>query len=323
MPLHQQSKIIKNKNVTKLRNNQAEAEIYNSVAGIHNYHVKGKNGVYFSPFAEASWCEKYRDKYFPNIARHLLTLGGEWACLPFGHSKHDAEHHGYGSNQDWQIIDQNDDRITLEIEYPSAHVIHSLKREISLDNITGALNISLEIKARHACTLPIGLHPIFRIPTGNAPLKITPPKFLKCASAPQSIALKDSQIEQATIIEQNETIWNNIKQLNGEELIQAWQTNGEITLHYPDENFDVVMRWDEQDLPHCLFWIANPGLTDFPLGKGFTAIGIEPTSSFFDNTQLAAKFASKYRLEDVQFGTKLSPDKLWKTNYQIICIEHL
>ncbi len=307
-----------NTNVIKLQNRKASVDVFTEGASLHNYCYRSEGGETFKPFAEAVWQEEHLTTIKENTPRHLQLIGGEWPCVPFGTTENDHAHHGYGSDHEWRVEQKTTDTLSLSIDYPLSHNIKRLTRGIKLCPNTGDLELSLEIVSRTDCRMPVGLHPIFKLPQENNTLHIVPPKFKSGSSAPSDILPKTSKVKPSTMITLNSELWDTAYSL-GETLIQIWQTNGKIELQYLKDKFTVHMTWNEDDFPHCLFWIASPGLNKNPLGGGFTGIGVEPTHSFFDKNDLADQYSSLHKINDNNFGVELWGNVTWRTDYRIGC----
>jgi len=302
-----------------LSNDRARAELFCSGAGIHNYSFLRKDGRYFQPLAEASWLNEYRDFSRPDVPRHLQLIGGEFPCIPFGSTRLDADHHGYGCNNIWQVEERTESLAVLSIQYPNDHVVERVRRTVELEEDTGALKFRLEVFARTDCRLPIGVHPIFRLPPDTNDLRIIPPGFERGGFAPDGLRSGAVPMSRPVLeVDRQSPLWDSTADLDST-LIQLWNTDGEITLTYPAERCAATLSWDRHKLPHCLLWIANPDLTDFPGGDGFVGLGIEPTNSFFDANDQAARYGELHKLDPQTFGAAIGAGGYWSTNYQIKC----
>jgi len=304
--------------IIHLSTDKAQLDVFLSGAGIHNYLVKAETGNVLKPFAEATWQDDFLYNAHPNVDRHLQVLGGEWPCVPFGSTAHDSAHHGYCSNNDWQIRNQTANTVTLYIDYPQNHKIKRVTRVVELCDVSNNLIISLQIEARQRCRIPVGIHPIFHLPKAKGGMRIIPPKFTSGSSAPTETAPEASQLEASIPIQHDSPIWENIN-TSGEELIQIWQTDGKVEIFYPLDEYAVELIWNSSDLPHCLFWVANSGLQNLPIGDGFVGLGVEPTNSFFDSNDKAHLFSDLHNLPESQLGVEIIPDKVWETKYTIGC----
>ena len=122
------------------------------------------NGRKFSPMAEADWSGKIDPEAVPDVSPHLAELGGEWPCVPFGTSPSDPQHHGFCSNARWDLDETDGSAARFSIAYPEGHDIASVRRDIKLSDEHLSVTLELEITPARDCLLPLGLHPIFRIP---------------------------------------------------------------------------------------------------------------------------------------------------------------
>ena len=244
-------------------------------------------GRLFSPFAEAPWQDDYLDHPHQDYPRHLQLLGGEWACVPFGSSHHDPAHHGYGTDHKWQVLAQENNAITLGIEYPDQHMIKNLRRTISGVDGQAAIDLTLTLNPRKTGLLPIGLHPIFKL---TEDLNIHVSKQAKGLTFPRVFednisCLTPNKSFNADGFCPSDHGMVNIFQTPcsvHEELVQIMNAEGEITLNYSQERTAIRLTWDAHLLPHCLLWISNKGRRTPPWNNQFQGIGVEPINSFFD-----------------------------------------
>lgn len=299
-----------------LSTGHASVDIFACGASVHNYAVSQAGGSIFKPFAEAPWLDQYRDSQETKAPRHLQLLGGEFPCVPFGTTMLDTAHHGYCVDHDWRVTEQSDNAATFEIDYPESHIVRSLKRSVKLDPQSGALNFTLDINARKSGTLSVGIHPIFKIADD---MQISLPDFDRGASAPWTIDENDRrQLAAGASIGQSSLFWKNIGTAHSE-LLQIWHVKGGVSVHYPSEHSSVSLNWNQNHLPHCLFWLANPGLRTQGLGNGFTGLGVEPTHSFFDKNDRANDHFPLHQNAPNHFGIHLNAGQVWTTSYQISC----
>lgn len=298
----------------QIRSAHAEAEIFPVGGALHHlaFHLPGGRTV--RPLAEAHW----HHGGINDVPRHIRYLGGEWPCVPFGTTENDPAHHGYGTDHDWQLIEQGEDTAFLAIDYPDGHNVRRLERRITLSADTAAVDLSLTIHVNTACRLPIGLHPIFHLPRNPGELRILPGSFDHARTAAKEFSPKNSVLAAGTPMTQDGSLtrkdggqtnlFENISEL-GEELVQLFDVTGSMRLEYPKAGFATILSWDTKDLPNCLFWIANPGLADRTPAPHFGGLGVEPVASYFDRNDLEAGN-----------GVDLTPDTPWSTHYRIECV---
>ncbi|AUG51466.1 hypothetical protein [Thalassospira marina] len=298
-------------------NRFAELDIFATGAALHHarFHLPGGKTV--SPMAEASWHETGLE----GAAGHIQTIGGEWPCVPFGTTAHDKHHHGFGSDMPWQVLAQDDDSILLGITYPAGHKVKKLERRIRLLTDRPAIECALHIYVNEDCVLPIGLHPIFRLPQEEDAFAIHAHQHGRVMTAPQDIAPRDSKLAAHEVASetgqvrrkdgQSSNIWRQTVQL-GEEIIAISDSEGHMRLDYVAEGFCADLRWDAKDFPNCLIWVANPGLQAISPAPHFQGIGIEPVNSYFDRNDLAPD-------AELAGGVTLRADQPWSCRYEISC----
>ena len=153
------------------------------------------NGEKVKPLHEAEWVNDTSDDFnaLPGI---LQNLKGEFPCVPFGinspvekltqdwklcYSEQPYivnEPHGYCSNKNWELVNLQSHEAEFKIEYPENDTISFLKRKIKVnDDEPNKIFCTLQINVKKNCELPIGLHPMIRIPKDMNQMKIIPGKF--------------------------------------------------------------------------------------------------------------------------------------------------
>ena len=153
-----------------------EARILTTAAMLAECQFLLPNGR-FSPFAKAPWMGRVTD---PAISGHLRELGGDFVCLPFGNGRKmasappdwapllndeaDGIVHGPAADREWQVMSASDDAIALALDYPDASPVLRVERRISVRRDAPALDFEFRIFSRQKAALPVGLHPIFRLP---------------------------------------------------------------------------------------------------------------------------------------------------------------
>ena len=261
------------------------------------------DGRQIAPFHIAPWFEGDQASDQPGI---LKRLRGEWPCVPFGAAslragqdgwpasdptlEPDPFPHGFGSNHNWYWLETAADEIGLAIDYPTSHPISGLRRWVRPVTGEAAIDFCLSIKARHDCVLPIGLHPVFRLPavTGGMRLDIT----ARAASTfpgrvdPSSIFAPDQlarnwhaiALTDGTILDPGAVPLSQ----NTEDLLQLLDIGGHAELHNLAENYRVRLDWNAEHFPDLLLWFSNFGRRHKPWNGRHLALGVEPVCSAFD-----------------------------------------
>ncbi len=261
------------------------------------------DGRQIAPFHIAPWFEGDQASDQPGI---LQRLRGEWPCVPFGAASHrvaqggwgasDAAHepdphpHGYGSNHHWHWLTTTGTELALAIDYPAAHPISRLERVVRPVPDTAAIEIELAVHVRNDCTLPIGLHPVFRLPAeaGAMALEIEA----------KAGATFPGQVDPSSIFAPGQIVdnWHAIALADGtildpsalplahhtEDLLQLLDVGGHAALQNRAENYRVRLDWNADDFPDLLLWFSNFGRQHAPWSGRHLALGVEPICSAFD-----------------------------------------
>ena len=259
------------------------AKVYATGAALHAlaFDIGGRG---FAPLAEAPWQTDYITAPDPAMPRHLQLLGGEWPCVPFGTTRHDPAHQGFGTDDDWRLLARGADWLRLTIDYPEASPVRRLVRELRGVPGKPRLDISLRIDVRDDCILPVGLHPIFRL---SDDLRLEAPGFEYGRSFPRIFEPGRSVLPANAAVEHDGRIddFGNLFETPAkgrEELLQLFHCDGAMTLHYRSEAAKAHLRWDSAALPHCLLWVSNHGRDAAPWNGRFRGLGVEPVNSYFD-----------------------------------------
>lgn len=303
------------------------------------------DGRTVQPFAIATW-EDDGSTAFENLPPLLKRLRGEWPCVPFGmpEARADLEpewapksktssmfgdwFHGPGSNLRWGEIARQENSVTLEVDYPPEHPISRLVRKVSGSSVAPRLDFELEIHPRHDCALPIGVHPIFKLPDkpGRAvlafegetqvhtyPVKLEP-GVSKLPIGKTFSSLQSAQWENGSAVD----LSRHPLPVNTEELVLVSGVSGRATLKNLEENYRVAIEWDPQAFSSCAVWISNCGRDYYPWNGGFRGIGIEMVTAPFDlgvgvaNTNTTPLYAA-----GIPCTVGFKAGHVWKTGYSI------
>jgi hypothetical protein len=261
------------------------------------------DGRQIAPFHIAPWFERDLRADQPGI---LQRLRGEWPCVPFGIAADRAAHdewpasstaeepdphpHGFGANHAWSWIETSEPELRLGIDYPASHPISRLTRCIRPVPGRPAVDFELVIHTRHDCTLPIGLHPVFRLPDapGRVRLEVQADRLATVPFCPDaSSVLSPGQFLKAgqrVRLNQGGTLDPFLLPLDHstEELLQLTDAGGCASLHHQDEGYRVTLDWNPTDFPDLLLWLSNRGRREPPWEGRHLAIGLEPVCSAFD-----------------------------------------
>ena len=305
-----------------------------------------KRGHTVQPFEIAHW-ENAAAAELADLPGLMHTLRGEWPCVPFGMpttavelpkrwldgldvngATFETEPHGHSSNNHWTLTSQDDGSVTMAIDYPENHPIRTITRRITGDPTTSAIDLRLSVDARSTVDLPIGLHPVFRLPSNRQQTEI------KFSGTPRAHTFPVDPISQVSqlVPDQSNVELTKMELKNGtavdatlhplpfktEELILVTGHEGRVTLNNHQENYATTVEWDASIFPSCLLWVSNHGRTEFPWDNKFCAIGIEPVSAAFDLGELHSRNPrNPLELTGIKCTERFTAQKLWTTDYRI------
>lgn len=293
------------------------------------------------PFAVAPWSGDPAGR-LADIPPLLRRLRGEWPCVPFGGTgmpnglpddwstgaqpawhRHD---HGYSSNHQWVVDSASECAVSLSIDYPDDHPVARLERRITFHPTEPRIDLELIILARENVVMPVGLHPVFRLPTtpGGAKLELKP--GVRLWSFPVDVEPGKS----AAAADQRDVALRHLRSRVGgpldittlplagesEDLMLATGTEGHAVLHNREQEYSVKLNWNADDLPSCGLWLSNRGRGFYPWNGRFCAIGIEPVAAPFD---LGPVFTSDNPMSRAghKTGVTLVAGEPWFTQYSI------
>jgi len=294
----------------------------------------------------APWAGMTRASALPGLMRRLR---GEWPCIPFGRTDlppdlppgwlarepDDNWPHGYAANHRWQCVSATSTRVHLAIDYPADSPVARIERVIEAAADAPALDISLTVHARFACSLPAGLHPTFRLPPLPGRVRVLLGEHEGIHSYPASPAGAVSRLVPDTRSDNLAAMAGvdgpvDLARLPlavaGEELLQvkglqARSGQPPFALHYLDYDACVGLWWDAAQLPDLMLWISNGGRINFPWMSRHLALGAEPVNSLFDLGRVAA--APPGHPLAGRTGIVLNPAQPWQTTYRIAAWPHI
>lgn len=287
----------------------------------------------FAPLQIAPWADEAGAEHLPGILRRLR---GEWPCVPFGRTDRpaglpdpwtarepgDGWGHGYASNHEWQW-QRSDDPLTLSLAIEPPGPLRRLTRTVRAMADAAALEITLLIEARERCSLPIALHPTFRLDAGAVQLVL--PRFDLGISYPSSaepgvstLAPNGSfdSLAQVPCADGGHLDLTRFPlAIDTEELLQLREVRGPVTLHYLDAGWSVQLEWDHGTLPDVMLWVSHRGRSHAPWNGRHLALGVEPVHGVFDLGRIAAPPAD-HPLAD-RAGIALDPHAPLSLRYRL------
>ncbi|CDX32753.1 conserved hypothetical protein [Mesorhizobium plurifarium] len=299
------------------------------------------DGRQVSPMHIAPWANEPESETLPGILRKLR---GEWPCVPFGYSVSadgwpatwarvmglpgpDEEVHGHSSNHDWTWRDSPRGSLSLALAYPETSPVERVERTITPDPSAPAVDIEFRIFVRRACRLPIGLHPVFRLPfeTGAATLELG--GFDEGRTYPHDVepgaelfARNKSFFELTAVpARAGNTIDASRLPLAAatEELLQIEDVDGMAALVNHEDGYRVQLSWEKEHFPSLLLWYSNRGRKAAPWNGRHVAIGIEPICSPFGLGPATALADNPIAQSGIATALDFSPEKPFVTRYRI------
>lgn len=286
----------------------------------------------FAPLQVAPWADEPGADALPGILRRLR---GEWPCVPFGRTDRpvglpeawavrepsDAFGHGYASNHAWRWHETGDPlALALVIEPPGP--LRRLTRSVRAVPDVPALEITLTIEVREACTLPIALHPTLRLDLGRVELALPAHgpgvTYPVPAEAGVSRLAADRRFDRLAAVPCADGTPLDLTRyplrVDTEELLQLRDLAGAVTLHYRDAGWALQLDWDRALLPDLMLWVSHRGRSHAPWNGRHLALGIEPVNGAFDLGRVAAAPAG-HPLAD-RHGIALQPGEARVLRYR-------
>jgi hypothetical protein len=316
---------------------QLEVQTLGAMAGPIRFRLA--DGRTVQPMQVAPWAEEPGAADLPGILRRLR---GEWPCVPFGTAREitltgpwtglvpdlaagPAEPHGACSNALWTWEDAGDAAsLALSFRPPSGPVLQ-ITRRLRPDPDAPAVDFELTVEAAEPCRLPIGLHPVFRIPEGGAvlsvpgaaggmvfPAEVEPgvsrlapgAGFADLAAVPRA----DGGTSDLTRLPLPDAT---------EELVQLSAVSGRAELRHIADGVTVTLDWNSGDFPHVVLWLSNRGRAAWPWSGRHLAIGIEPVAAAFDLGTAISAGRNPLNAQGGATAVDLHPGRPFRTRYRI------
>jgi hypothetical protein len=274
---------------------EGEIQTLGGMLGPVRFRLPGGRAV--QPFHVAPWADEPGTAGLPGILRRLR---GEWPCIPFGVERdlplagdwaeiptaapEDRPPHGHGANADWTFGEE----LSLAVDYPADSAVARLERRIRPDPGAPALDIDLEVHVRRDATLPIGLHPTFRVPDQGVVIETESGgmTFPAAVEPGVSILAEGAMFDRLDRVPLRAGGTTDISHLPlgvpTEELVQLTRPEGRVALVYPTEGFRVRLTWDASHFPGLAVWVSNRGRPAHPWSGRHQAVGLEPICAAFD-----------------------------------------
>ncbi|KAA3447324.1 hypothetical protein C7I87_27450 [Mesorhizobium sp. SARCC-RB16n] len=299
------------------------------------------DGRQVSPMHIAPWSNEPAAEALPGILRKLR---GEWPCVPFGYSvpaegwpedwarvmgspAPDEEIHGHSSNHDWAWRDSDSGSLSLMLAYPQGSEIERVERTVRPDPSAAAIDIEFKIAVRRACRLPIGLHPVFRLPIEPGAAALELGSFDEGGTYPHDVEpgaelfARDKSFTDLISVPTRAGGMADASRLplaaDTEELLQIEGVGGTVALANHADGYRVRLTWQKEHFPSLLLWYSNRGRKAAPWNGRHVAIGIEPICSPFGLGPATALAGNPIAQSGIATALEFSPEKPFVTRYRI------
>lgn len=262
----------------------------------------------FDPLQVAPWADEPDAARWPGILRRLR---GEWPCVPFGRCDRpsdlpagwsaedpgDAWGHGHAAHHEWEWLASDDPlALGLQIALPPGQPIERMARWVRAVPHEPALEVTLEITPRQACTLPVALHPTLRLDAGRVALQVPhagPGLTYPVPAEPgRSRLAPDARFERLDCVPLDGGGHTDLTRYpqpqDGEDLLQLMDLRGPVLAHFLDAGWTVALDWDRAVLPDVMLWVSHRGRQYPPWSGRHWALGVEPLNAAFDLGRVAA-----------------------------------
>lgn len=306
-------------------------------------HFELPDGRRIAPLHVAPWADAPGTETLPGI---LQRLRGEWPCVPFGAEgakdltgdwaalgllapalPEGAGPHGESSNQIWEWQPAPPGTLRLALDYPADHPIARVERQITPDPGGPAIELTLIVHPRRDCRLPIGLHPVLRLPDRVGAARIVAGRYRDVRSFPGTL-------EPGAALFAPDAVFTDLALAPGrgggtldasrlpfpgagEDLLQLLGCNGRVSLLNEVENTRVDLNWNPSDFPSLLIWFSNRGRTGPPWSGRHLALGLEPVCAAFDLGVAASAAPNPINRSGIPTAHQFRAGQTFTTHYRI------
>ena len=327
-----------------MRWDRGEATLQSLGGMLAPVHFDLEDGRSVSPFHVAPW----HDEDMADQPGILRRLRGDWPCVPFGSlpagslsfpwsgkvsrpggnpTSQELHPHGYGANHHWDLNSPAENHLSGSVRYPGDHPIEALERHVKGVAGRPEITCSLTITPRRDCHLPIGLHPVFRLPEieGGATLDVGPHGTVWSHPLDEepavSLVKPNRHFESLDGLRSRHDQPLSLTRLpvagQSETLLLLTDVCGRVVLTNQAERYRVTLQWDPQIFPSLMLWISNRGRTHRPWNGRHLALGIEPVRAAFDLGVGVSTRPNPLRHAGVETSYPFTAGKQLTTQYRI------
>jgi hypothetical protein len=225
------------------------------------------------------------------------------------------------------LADRGSDFLSIRFEDPSDHPIAWVERHFAVDRGSPAVTRTLRIMPRRDAALPVGIHPVLRLPRTNGALRIRPGSFRFGMTSPylmgdgRPLAGLGRRFSDLSAVsgEQGQVIDFSRPPFAGhyEDAVQLVGASGSVAADNLEEFYTVTIEWDRAALPSCILWYSNEGLAPPPWNRRHRALGIEPACAALGLGIKASAGRNPINAEGEPTAVAFTADRVWQTTYRL------
>jgi hypothetical protein len=225
------------------------------------------------------------------------------------------------------LIDRGSDFLTIRFEDPSDHPIAWVERHFAIEQGAPAVTCTLRVMPRRDAALPLGIHPVLRLPRTDGGMRIRPGAFRFGITSPylmgdgRPLAGLGRRFTDLSAVpgEGEKLVDFSRPPFAGqfEDAVQLIGASGKVAADNIDENYTVLIEWDRTVLPSCILWYSNEGLAPRPWNRRHRALGIEPACAALGLGIKASAGRNPINAEGDPTAIAFKSGEIWQTTYRL------
>lgn len=299
-------------------------------AMIRDLALRLPGGRWLHPLHRAPWVGTADGDEQPGL---MAGLAGEWPCIPFGmpgeplpadwrpaESWEDPFPHGYAANHDWDLRPAAGG-IEARIALPSTHPIAWLERRAA--PVPGGVALGVIAMPRRDARLPIGLHPVFRLPRTVGAMRIDIAGAQTVFTHPADPQPDPSPLVPGAMFPGLRSVTDRAGRALDLSCLPVAQpceirvlvraTGGRVRLTDLSARTVLHLDYDALVFPAVMLWISNGGRAGPPWNGRHYALGVEPVAAAFDLGVGASRGASPLAARGLRTTHDFRAGQLFRT----------